>query len=201
MRPITRETIVERRQPALRWGAVFAGAAVAVALWVLLQIIGMGVGLTAIRLDESGSVRSVGIGTTVSSMLAPLIAMFVGGIVGSRMAITFDAKNGAAHGFVIWSIASLAGVLAVATLIAALAGGAIHMAYEQVPTSENVMLDPDLRAGQLAVAADKTGKILLGTGITLLLGLATALVGGALGARRSVQPREDVVPPRQEVTP
>jgi hypothetical protein len=188
MRPITRETIVDRRQPSLRWGAVFAGATVAVALWVLLQLIGMGVGLTAVNLDDSGSLRSVGIGTTVSSMLAPLIAMFVGGIVGARMSGTFDTKVGASHGFIIWSVSSLAGVLAVAWLIATLAKGtAMHMHYEQMPTAQNVALDPDLRANQLAVAADKTGKILLGTGITLLVSLLTALAGGALGARRLVR--------------
>jgi hypothetical protein len=140
-------------------------------------------------------------------MLAPLIAMFVGGIVGSRMATTFDAKNGAAHGFIVWSIASLAGVLAVASLIAALASGALHASdalettYQQLPASENVTIDPDLRASQLATAADKTGKILLGTGITLVLSLATALVGGAIGARRMVQPPAENVPPRQETTP
>lgn len=206
MRPITRETIVDRRQPSLRWGAVFAGATVAVALWVLLQLIGMGVGLTAVKLDETGSLRSVGIGTTVSSMLAPLIAMFVGGIVGARVSNTFDANAGAMHGFVVWAVASLIGVLAVAWLIAALAGGALQMTYQQLPASENVTLDPDLRAGELAAAADKTGKILLGTGITLVVSLATALAGGAIGARRMVPPHQrtqevPVVPPPAEPPP
>ncbi len=188
MRPITRETIVDRRQPSLRWGAVFAGATVAVALWVLLQLVAMGVGLTAVRLDDSGSLRSVGIGTTVSSMVAPLIAMFVGGIVGARMSNTFDATAGASHGFLVWSVASLVGVLAVASLIAALvSGAAMHVGHEQLAASQNVTVDPDLRASQLAVAADKTGKILLGTGITLFVSLLTALAGGAIGARRLVR--------------
>ena len=203
MRPISRETIVDRRQPALRWTAVFAGAAVAVALWVVLQLIGMGAGLAAVDLDDSGSLRNVGVGTTVWSVIAPLVAMFVGGLVAGRLATTFDQKVGAAHGFVAWAISSLAGVLAVAWLVSSIAQGAATYAYGELPTADNVTIDPGLRAGELAEAADKTGKILLGAGITLLLGLGAAVGGGALAARRLTRPRHrtqevPVVPPPAE---
>lgn len=186
----------------MRWSAVFAGAAVAVALWVVLQLIGMGAGLTAVDLDDSGSLRSAGIGTTVASMIAPLIALFVGGFVAGRLASTFDPKVGAAHGFVAWALASIAGVLAVAWLVSAIAGG-VNVAYAQLPTTDDVMIDPALRAGELAEATDKTGKILLGAGLTLLLSLAAAAGGGALAARKLAPPRRitqevPVVPPPDE---
>ncbi|HEY5946671.1 MAG TPA: hypothetical protein VIV40_14310 [Kofleriaceae bacterium] len=203
MKPIARETILDRRQPSLRWTAVFAGAAVAVALWVVLQLIGMGAGLTAVDLDDSGSLRNVGMGTTVWSMLAPLLALFAGGLVAGRLATTYDHKVGAAHGLVVWAIASLAGVVAVAWLVSAIAGGAVNMAYGQLPTADNVTIDPSLRAGELAEATEKTGKILLGAGVTLLLSLGAAVGGGALAARRFVRPRHrtqevPVVPPPAE---
>ncbi len=203
MRPISRETIVDRRQPALRWTSVFAGAAVAVALWVVLQLIGMGAGLAAVDLDDSGSLRNVGMGTTVWSVIAPLIAMFAGGLVAGRLATTYDPKVGAAHGFVAWAIASLAGVIAVAWLVSSIAQGAASYAYGGMPAADNVTIDPNLRAGELAEAADKTGKILLGAGITLLLGLGAAVGGGALAARRLTRPRHrtqevPVVPPPAE---
>ena len=207
MRPITREAIVDRRQPALRWSAVFAGALVAVGLWVLLQLLGMGAGLAAVDLDDSGSLRSLGIGTTVWSILAPLLALFAGGVVAGRLATTFDPKVGATHALVAWAIASLAGIVALAWLISAIAGGAVHVAYGDLPANigahDQVMIDPDLRAGALAAATEQTGKILLGAGITLLLGLAAALAGGALGARRLVRRRHStqevpVVPPPDE---
>ena len=203
MRPISRETIVDRRQPALRWTSVFAGAAVAVALWVVLQLIGMGAGLAAVDLDDSGSLRNVGMGTTVWSVIAPLVAMFVGGLVAGRLATTYDQKVGAAHGFVAWAIASLAGVIAVAWLVSSIAQGAATYAYGGIPTADNVTIDPSLRAGELAEATEKTGKILLGAGITLLLGLGAAVGGGALAARRLTRPRHrtqevPVVPPPAE---
>lgn len=209
MRPITRETIVERRQPLLRWSAVFAGAAVAISLWVLLQLISMGVGLTAVNIENAGSLRNAGIGTTVASLAAPLIALFIGGYVAGRLAATFEPKVGATHGLVAWSIAALTGVVAVALVVAIVAGSAMHMTYKQIPMNEmnggngNIMVDPGLHDRELAEATDRTGKILLGAGITLLLSLATAMAGGALGARRYRRPRHrteevPVVPPPAE---
>jgi hypothetical protein len=203
MRPITRETILDRRQPSLRWTAVLAGAAVAVALWVVLQLIGMGAGLTAVNVDDTGSLRNVGLGTTVWSLIAPLLALFVGGVVAGRLATSFDQKVAASHGLVAWAIASLAGVLAVAWLVSAIAHGAVNMAYGQLPTADNVTIDPGLRAGELSEAADKTGKILLGAGVTLLLSLGAAVGGAALAARRYTRPRHrtqevPVVPPPAE---
>jgi len=201
MRPITRETIIDRRQPMLRWSSVFAGAAVAISMWVLLQLISMGVGLTAVNLEDTGSLRSAGIGTTVASLAAPLIALFIGGYVAGRLATTFDSKVGATHGLVTWALASLVGVVAVACVVAIVAGSAMHMTYERMPMNDtSVMVDPSLRSHELAEATDRTGKILLGAGITLLLSLATAMAGGALGARRYRRPRHrteevPVVPP------
>lgn len=203
MRPIARETIVDRRQPALRWSAVIAGATAAIALWMLLQLIGMGVGLATVELDNSGSLRSVGIGTTVWSIIVPLVAMFVGGFVAARLASTFDPRTGAAHGFITWAVTSLLGIMALAWLVASLVSGAVNLAYSQLPTNDSMMVDPGLRAEEIAAATDKTGKVLLGTGITLLLGLGAALGGGALGARGRSRPRHrtqevPVVPPPAE---
>jgi hypothetical protein len=47
--------------------------------------------------------RSAGIGTTVASLAAPLIALFIGGYVAGRLATTFDGKVGATHGLVTWA--------------------------------------------------------------------------------------------------
>jgi hypothetical protein len=201
MRPITRETILDRRQPVLRWSAVFAGAAVAVALWVVLQLFGMGAGLSAVDLDDSGSLRNAGIGTTIASMFAPLIALFVGGLVAGRLASTSDQRIAVSHGFVTWAIASLAGIAAVAWLVAALAQGATSYTYAEFPTADNVTVDPNLRAYELEQAADRTGKIMLGAGLALLLSLGAAIGGSVLAARRAFsRPRRitqevPVVPP------
>jgi hypothetical protein len=125
MKPsISRETIIDRRQPAMRWSAVFAGAAVAVGLWVLLQTLGMGVGLAAIDTDDAGSLRGAGIGTSVWSLLAPLIAMFGGGLFAGWLASTRDPKVAGMHGVVVWAFTAVLGVMTTLWIVMALAAGA-----------------------------------------------------------------------------
>jgi len=205
MRPsITRE-IVDRRQPHLRWSAVLGGATVAVALWVLLQMLGMGAGMAAIDLDDAGSVRSVGIGTSVWTMIAPILALFVGGLVAGRLAATWETRSGATHGFVTWAIASIVGLTATVSMVGMLTGGG-HIPTRGV-LSDDVRVHPSLRMAELQRATDRAGKMLLGSGISLLLGLGAAIGGGVLGAkklsplpgrRRHTTKEVPVVPPPAE---
>src|SRR5436190_6171171 len=112
MEKITRETIIDRRQPLIRWSAVLAGSALAVGLWILLQTLGMGLGLAAVDTDDAGSLKGVGIGTGIWSLIAPLIAMFFGAYVAGRLAVTHDRRIGAIHGSVMWGLATVVGLWA-----------------------------------------------------------------------------------------
>ncbi len=208
MRPITRETITDRRQPALRWSAVFAGATVAVALWVLLQMLGMGAGMAAIDLTDEGSLRGVGIGTTVWTLLAPLIAMFVGGLVAGKLAHTYDERVGATHGFVTGALASLVGLVATIATVGMLAGGPVHSATRGLALSDDVTVHPGMRRADVQRATDRAGKVLLGASLSILVGIGAAVGGGALAAgklgrgdrkrRRHNTTEVPVVPPPAE---
>ena len=98
MSPITREAVVERRQSHVRWSVIFAGTVFSIGLWILLQSLGMGLGLAAVDTDNAGSLRGVGIGTGIWSLIAPLIALFVGGLVVGRMMGVRDRLGAAIHG-------------------------------------------------------------------------------------------------------
>src|ERR1051325_5786284 len=94
MTTFTRETVlIDRRQPTLRWSAVFAGAACSVGIWLLLQLVGVGIGLCAQRAAEDTRVmHTAGVATTVWTLVAQLIAAFFGGMVAGRLAQTYDRK-------------------------------------------------------------------------------------------------------------
>lgn len=109
----------------ISWGAVFGGTFVALGVWILLHTLGMAAGLTAIDPQDPGSLRGAGIGTGIFSIIAPLIALFVGGFVGSRTAGIIDRGTGALHGAVIWGLTTVAGVLLVSMAVSSvIAGGA-----------------------------------------------------------------------------
>src|SRR3954453_4415337 len=97
----------------ISWGAVFGGTFVALGVWILLHTLGLAAGLTAIDPDNARSLKGVGIGAGICSMIAPLIALFAGGFVGSRTAGVIDRGTGALHGAVMWGLTTVAGVLLV----------------------------------------------------------------------------------------
>lgn len=116
--PLLRSELVEARTSSnARWGAVLGGVVMACALWVVLHILGMGVGLTAIDPEGGNSVRAIGIGTGIWSVLAPMIALFVGGLVVSRLAPSPSRLSRAINGGLVWSVSALAS-LALLFLIA-----------------------------------------------------------------------------------
>ena len=111
MQPISRETVVDRRQPSIRWSAVLAGAAFAIGLWGVLQVLGIGVGLAALDPDDAMSARSAAYGTGIISVIAPLFAMFAGGHLAAKLANTYDRRVAAAHAAVVWGVTAAAGLL------------------------------------------------------------------------------------------
>jgi hypothetical protein len=126
MQPITRETITDRRQPTIRWSAVLAGTAVAAGLWGVLQLLGIGAGLTALEPDDPGSTRGAAIGLGALSMLAPLIATLVGGYVAAKLAHTYDRWVAGAHGLVVWGLTAMIGLGTTLWMARTAAMGAAH---------------------------------------------------------------------------
>jgi hypothetical protein len=158
---ISREAVMfERRQPNFRWSAVLAGVACSVGLWMLLQILGTGIGLAAIDVDDAGSLRGVGIGTTVWSLITPLIAMFCGGLLTGRLTQTYERKLGGAHGLVMWAITSVLGLCVtiwmmtmLATGVARAGGAAAHAAGGALSQAAD-RIQPDDAMNALGVGAD-----------------------------------------------
>jgi hypothetical protein len=173
---ISREAVlIDRRQPGLRWSAVFAGTVCSVGFWMLLQLLGLGIGLAAVNVDDAGSLRGVGIGTTVWSLLTPLIAMFCGGLIAGRFAQTPDRKLAGAHGLVMWAITSVVGLTATVRLMAMLAGSvataggvavqatgsAISSAADQIDptqTLDTLGINPDDLLGPINQQLNAQGK-------------------------------------------
>ncbi|WAS90605.1 hypothetical protein [Nannocystis punicea] len=107
------------------WGSIFAGTLVAVGAWLLLHLLGMGIGLTAIQPHHPGSLRSVGVGTGVWTLIAPILALFVGGLVVGKLAGPLDRASGAIHGIVVWALATVASITLLWMALTAVIGGAV----------------------------------------------------------------------------
>jgi len=142
MRPVIRETFVDRRQWSVRWSAIIAGTLVAVSLWITLQMLGVGVGMAAIDTDDSGSIRGAGIGTGIWSIIVPLIALFAGGFVAARAGGVVDRGIAAIQGGVLWAATMVLGVVLMAWMISALVGTAVQAGGRMMSSAGDMMMGP-----------------------------------------------------------
>lgn len=121
--PLRSQLEVTRTGSNARWGAVIAGVLMAIATWLVLYLFGIGIGLTAIDPYDTHTLRGVGVGTGIWSAIAPIIALFVGGLVTSRLAPTPNALNRALHGGLVWAVSSIAMVIMLYTVLTNVVGG------------------------------------------------------------------------------
>jgi hypothetical protein len=108
-----------------RWGAILGGVFMAAGIWIVLHLLGMGIGLTAIDPNGKGSLRAIGIGTGIWSVIAPIIALFIGGLVVSRLAPTPNRLNRVIHGALVWSVTTLVAVTLLGMLVSSVVSGVV----------------------------------------------------------------------------
>jgi hypothetical protein len=137
-------------KPGISWGAVIAGSLVAFGIWMLLHTLGLGIGLTAIDPDDPDSLRGVGIGTGIWSLIEPLVALFIGGLVGSQLAGGLTRASALIHGGVVWALTTVVAFLGMVAVFSAIAGGVATVAgaagstaMEQAPTLQSLGLTGD----------------------------------------------------------
>lgn len=112
------------------WGAIFAGAAGAAALSLILMVAGFGLGFSAVSpwADSGVSAKSLAVSTIVWLIFTQIIASGLGGYIAGRLRVKWSSMHGdevyfrdTAHGFLAWAVATLV----VATLIISSASSVI----------------------------------------------------------------------------
>lgn len=111
----------------LSWGAIFGGTFVALGVWILLYTLGLALGLSSVNPANAASAKSAGIFTGIWSVIVPLVALFVGGMVAARSAGIVDKGGGALHGAVLWGLTTLIGVMVVGMLVSNVLGAVLNV--------------------------------------------------------------------------
>ncbi len=130
----TLEPTIERRQtisaPLRRvsWGAIFAGAAIATALMVLLGLLGVAIGATISDpiSGDTPSAKAFGIGAGLWWIVSGILALLAGGWAAARMAGLRRKGEGPLHGLVTWAVTTTALVVLMSSAIGAIASGAFQ---------------------------------------------------------------------------
>jgi hypothetical protein len=120
--------VVPAAPAALRrisWGAIFAGTIAAIAIQLLLSLLGAGFGAATINPQQGQQPgQGLAIGAAIWFVLSSIISLFLGGWIAGRLAGIPNKQDSALHGFVTWALASLVLVYLLSTAIGGLLGGA-----------------------------------------------------------------------------
>jgi len=123
----------EAKASGVSWGAVIAGAFVAVALSLILLALGTGFGLSAGAFwsNAGGTGAAVGIGALIWLIVIEVISSSVGGYIAGRLRTKWVSIHShevyfrdTAHGFLVWAVAVAATAAFLGTAAASMAGGA-----------------------------------------------------------------------------
>lgn len=110
------------------WGAIIAGAVIAVVIGFMLNILGVAVGATAVDAvnRDTPSASTFGIGAGIWLLVANLIGLAVGGYVAARFSGTADDTDGVLHGLSVWGIGYLLSAVLLGNIIAGTASTAVQ---------------------------------------------------------------------------
>ncbi len=108
------------------WGGIWGGVLTALGLLILLAALGAAVGITATN-PQRADVAKIGIAAGAWIGISLLIALFVGGMVTTRIGATFDGATGFWEGALVWIVTLLLMGYLATTSLSSLMGGALRV--------------------------------------------------------------------------
>lgn len=135
----------------ISWGAVIAGAVIAIAIHFLLSLLGVGIGLSTVDPAGSPEAESLGIGAGIWWVISSIISIIVGGYVAARLEGLPSRGDGIIHGVLVWAVTLLVMVWLLASAAGGLIGGAFNLVGNTVSAAGQGI------AAAVPAVADATG--------------------------------------------
>ncbi|WP_449416754.1 hypothetical protein [Phormidium nigroviride] len=170
----------------VRWGPILAGIAIALGTQLILSALAMAIGLSAGATGADAG--SVGFGVVIWSIISLLISLYLGGWVMAQSCGPMTKKTALLNAAILWG-ATLAlsswllanGISGAVGVAAANAGEIANQVQQQggIPNQA-----PNVDPNQVRDIAGNTAKAAWSFLVGSLLGLAAAMSGSAVGARK-----------------
>ncbi|TAI60808.1 PhnA-like protein [Bradyrhizobium sp. Leo170] len=114
----------------ISWGAVFAGATIALVMQMILNMIGIGVGLSTVDVvaGDTPSAGSLSIGAGIWWVISGIVAAAIGGYIAGRLSGKASQSTTAYHGLIAWAVSTLIVVYLLSSAASGLIGGALSTA-------------------------------------------------------------------------
>jgi uncharacterized membrane protein len=161
------------------WGGIFGGVLAAVGLLLLLGALGLAVGISAVD-PQSTELATLSTGAAIWTGVSLLLALFLGGMVATRLGATFDRTTSFFSGFLVWVVSLLVVAYLAASGVSSLAGSAFSMMGGAEQVIEQMQAQELPTVEEVKPQATRAAWVTFGA---LLLSLGAA-VGGAMAGRR-----------------
>ncbi|WP_375463326.1 hemophore-related protein [uncultured Methylobacterium sp.] len=119
---------------SVSWGAVFAGAVAALITQVILNMLGIGIGLSTVDPmgDGTPSASSIGIGAGLWFVLSGVLAAAAGGYLAGRLSGKPSTSTAGYHGLIAWAVSTLVVLYLLSSAASGLVGGALGTASSAI---------------------------------------------------------------------
>jgi hypothetical protein len=83
----------------ISWGAIFAGATIALAVYLVLTLLGSAIGLS---IRDNVRAENLGTGAAIWAIVSTILALFLGGWVTSQCTVGENQSEAVVHGIIMW---------------------------------------------------------------------------------------------------
>lgn len=126
-RRLSRPTAVRAAEGVrVSWGGIFGGVLCAVGLLLLLAALGVAIGISAADPGETPA-STIGTGAGIWAGISLLLALFLGGLVSTRIGAISDRTTGFFEGALVWVVTILLMGYLATSGISTVAGGIFNM--------------------------------------------------------------------------
>lgn len=123
--------------PRISWSAVFAGLVLTIAIEVLLDALGAGIGLGVVQPNGPGGPGAANLGLAAGLwwFVATVVALLVASYAAARLAGVARRFDGALHGFVIWGLSLIVALYVMSSALGGVVGGVVSALGSVVSTA------------------------------------------------------------------
>jgi hypothetical protein len=188
MATVGTETVRGRFFPRLHWSAILAGVLLALAVHIVMGLIGAAIGFAAAPADS----EALGAGAGIWALITPFVATLLGAWLAVRLTGDEDRAGANVHGVLVWCAGLIAGAIFLTGTLATGAMSAGTAASGNLAAAQRtVQGDPaGAPAGTPTAearqdAAGRAGAAAMGAAaLAAVAGLLGAVVGSGLALRR-----------------
>lgn len=176
----------------IAWGAIFAGVIISLGSEVLLNFLGIGLGLISFNMDAE-TLEKLGYGSVIWLIVSGVVSMIIGGYVVGRISQLTCKTKLAYHGLITWSLAMLLALAVTASTIGAVIGGSTVVISNSISSQQREVASDMVNKkvysggensnnylqGEVANKADEATNAIAKFSFSLFLGFLLSAIAGA----------------------